>query len=381
MPVREQVSSSRLTVLAEGALGIESAKTASSVVRYQPERVSSIIDSSHAGRTAQSVLGFGGDIPVVGTLREALGSAPLGSEALDLGPIGLGPPPEALLIGIAPQGGGLPEEWRPVLVEAIEAGLGVISGLHLFLSEDRELSDLAGRRNVSLIDLRKPPDNLAVGRGLAMRSEALRVLTVGMDCNAGKMTASLELLGELEALGLRTGFGATGQSGILIAGSGIAVDAVPADFISGAAERLTLEAAEGKDVVLVEGQGTLMHPGFSGVTLGLLHGSAPQAMILSWLPSRERIYGGNHDWVALPELDEAVRRYEDALAWICPAVAGKVIGVAVATYALSEGEARAAVARAGEVTGLPATDPVRFGAGPLARAIERRWEEHRHGAG
>ncbi len=177
---------------------------------------------------------------------------------------------------------------------------------------------------------------------------------------------------------MRAAFAATGQTGILIAGRGIAVDAVVSDFISGAAECLTLEAAAdggsasdggGAEIVLVEGQGSLMHPGYSGVTLGLLHGTLPQAMILTWMPSRPRIYGGNHGWVELPDLDEVIRRYEGALAWACPDVPGRVIGVSLATYDISEEEARAAVRHAREVTGLPATDPIRFGAAPLADAI------------
>ena len=174
---------------------------------------------------------------------------------------------------------------------------------------------LAERRGCTLFDLRKPPPDLPVGAGRAMRTDAFRVLTVGTDCNTGKMTVSLELQRALQARGVRAGFAATGQTGILIAGTGIAVDAVVSDFISGAAERVTLEAArggdggdggdgEGVDIVLVEGQGSLMHPGYSGVTHGLLHGTLPHAMILTWMPSRPRIYGGNHSWVVLPALDE-----------------------------------------------------------------------------
>ena len=167
-----------------------------------------------------------------------------------------------------------------------------------------------------------------------------------------------------------------------LAGTGIAVDAVVSDFISGAAERLTLEAASAAgsasdsggasdageaEIVLVEGQGSLMHPGYSGVTLGLLHGTLPQAMILTWMPSRPRIYGGNHSWVEIPDLDEVIRRYEGALAWACPDIPGRVIGVSLATYDISEEEARAAVRHAREVTGLPATDPIRFAAPPGRR--------------
>ena len=360
---RERLSASRITILCEGSFGIETAKTASSAVRYQPERVGSVIESRFAGQTVEEVLGFGGGIPIVATFEEALA---------------LEPRPEALLVGIAPQGGRLPDAWRPVLVGALEAGLDIISGLHVFLCDDPELAALAEARGCALFDLRKPPADLAVGTGRAMGTRAFRVLTVGTDCNTGKMTVSVELQRELAVRGVRATFAATGQTGILLAGAGIAVDAVVSDFISGAAERLTLEAvAEGDgaegggaaEIVLVEGQGSLMHPAYSGVTLGLLHGTLPQAMILTWMPSRPRIYGGNHAWVALPDLDEVVRRYEDALAWACPRVPGRVIGVSLATYDISEAEARAAVRHAREVTGLPATDPIRFGAGPLAEAI------------
>lgn len=360
---RERLSASRITILCEGAFGVETAKTASTAVRYQPERVTSVIESRFAGRTVGETLGFGGDIPIVATFEEALAREPR---------------PEALLIGIAPQGGRLPEAWRAVLVAALEAGLDIISGLHVLLCDDPELAALAEQRGCTLFDLRKPPDDLPVGTGRAMRTEAFRVLTVGTDCNTGKMTVSLELQRALAERGVRAAFAATGQTGILIAGRGIAVDAVVSDFISGAAECLTLEAAAdggsspdggGAEIVLVEGQGSLMHPGYSGVTLGLLHGTLPQAMILTWMPSRPRIYGGNHGWVAIPDLDEVIRRYEGALAWACPDVPGRVIGVSLATYDISEEEARAAVRHAREVTGLPATDPIRFGAAPLADAI------------
>ena len=359
---RERLSASRITILCEGSFGIETAKTASSAVRYQPERVGSVIESRFAGRTVGEALGFGGDIPIVATFEEALA---------------LEPRPEALLVGIAPQGGRLPEAWRSVLVAALEAGLDIISGLHVFLCDDPELAALAETRGCELFDLRKPPDDLVVGTGRAMGTRAFRVLTVGTDCNTGKMTVSVELQRALAERGVRATFAATGQTGILLAGTGIAVDAVVSDFISGAAERLTLEAAGGGDgpdggeaeIVLVEGQGSLMHPAYSGVTLGLLHGTLPQAMILTWMPSRPRIYGGNHSWVLLPDLDEVIRRYEDALAWACPKVPGRVIGVSLATYDLPEDEARAAVRHAREVTGLPATDPVRFGVAPLAEAI------------
>lgn len=350
----------RFTILAEGAFGIESAKTAASAIRYLPERVSSILDSRHAGRDVADVIGFGAGISIVATLDEALE---------------LDPPPDALLIGIAPQGGALPDVWRPLLDSALERGLDLWSGLHTFLRDDPPLADRAREMGRALVDLRKPPPRLPVGTGRAQETGALRVLTVGTDCNVGKMTTALEIRRELEARGLATGFAATGQTGILVAGAGIAVDAVVSDFVAGAAERVTLDAASGNDVVLVEGQGSLLHPGYSGVTLGLLHGSMPQAMILCAMPSRPTIYGGNYDWVAIPPLDRVARVYEEALVWARPDEPGVVIGVSLATYDIGEEEARRAVEEAARVTGLPATDPVRFGAAPLAEAIAVRHAE------
>ncbi|MFV1988514.1 MAG: DUF1611 domain-containing protein [Gemmatimonadota bacterium] len=348
------------TILAEGQFGVESAKTASSAIRYVPERISSVLDSEVAGSTVERVIGYGGAIPIFSTLSEALE----GDRR-----------PDALLIGIAPQGGALPAAWRPVLRQALDAGLDIWSGLHVHLSDDDDLAGRAAANGVRLVDLRKPPDDLVVATGRAQETTAFRVLTVGSDCNVGKMTTALELRRELEARGVATGFGATGQTGILLEGSGIAVDAVVSDFISGATERLTLEAARDADVVLIEGQGSLMHPGYSGVTLGLLQGSLPQAMILCAMPSRPTIFGGHHDWVRLPALDEVARRYEDALGWACPDVPGKIVAVSLATYDIGEEEALRAVEDAERVTGLPATDPVRFGAALLADAVESRRAE------
>ncbi|HET6233000.1 MAG TPA: DUF1611 domain-containing protein [Longimicrobiaceae bacterium] len=342
----------RYLVLAEGAFGPETSKTANSAIRYLPERVAAVIDSRYAGRTVEDVLGFGGEIPVVGSVADGLETRPT-----------------ALLVGIAPQGGRLPEEWRPALREALAAGLSVVSGLHFHLSDDAELAALAADRDVRIHDLRKPPEGLPVSRGLAREVDALTVLTIGTDCNIGKMTAALQLRDALVARGVRTGFAATGQTGILIEGWGIAVDAVVADFIGGAAESLVLRAAKGNDVVLVEGQGSLVHPGYSGVTLGLLHGSMPDAMIVCHKPSRTFPYGGGgaYAWMRLPSLAETIALCEAAIAPLRPA---KVIGICLNTSDLPEDEARAAVAMAVAETGLPATDPVRYDAGPLVEAIE-----------
>jgi uncharacterized NAD-dependent epimerase/dehydratase family protein len=373
-------------VLAEGRFGPVGSKTAASAIRYLPERVAAVLDSEHAGERAADVLGFGASVPVVATLEEALARAPR---------------PEALLIGVAPQGGILPEAWRGILLKAIDAGLDVWSGLHQFLGDDPELAERAGERGVGIVDLRRPPPALPVSGGLAASVDALRVLTVGTDCNVGKMTAGLELRRELVRRGVSTAFAPTGQTGILLEGWGVAVDAVVADFVAGSAESLVLAAAgapgartpvpggwrdepppaAGADVVLVEGQGSLLHPGYSGVTLGLLHGTMPQAMILLWMPSRPTIYSGRYDWVEIPPLERVVGLYEEAAGWIRPPEPSRVVAVSATTYDLSEAEARRSIQEARERTGLPVTDPVRFGPGPLADAVQASLEERAAAAG
>ena len=270
-PGRAAVRPSRSVILAEGFFDMEWAKTAACIIRYRPESVAAVLDSTEAGRDASEILGFGPGIPVLSNLSEAL--------ALD-------PPPDALLLGIAPQGGGLPEEWRPTIGEAIRSGLDVWSGLHAFLGDDPEFARLAEEHGVTLHDVRRPPAGLPVATGLAREVGALRVLTVGTDCNVGKMTVTMELIRELRERGLRAEFAATGQTGIMIEGRGIAVDAVVSDFVAGAAERLVLDADPSADVIVVEGQGALLHPGYSGVTLGLMHGALPQALILCTKPER-----------------------------------------------------------------------------------------------
>lgn len=354
----------RFLIIADGQFHPLTSKTANSCIRYFPERIVGVFDRSQAGKTAQEVLGFGGAIPVVGDFAAALA---------------LGGGATAVLIGIAPPGGRLPDEWRGWLRAALERGVEVWSGLHTFVGDDPELGPLARAKGVRILDARKPPAGLPIADGRTRELDALVVLAVGSDCNVGKMTAQLELRHALERRGAPTSFVATGQTGIFIEGWGTAVDAVVADFVAGAAETLVLEAARHHDVVLVEGQGSLIHPGYSGVTLGLLHGSCPDAMILCHQSSREWI-GDYHDrapWVRIPPLADLVRIYEQAAGWIRPA---RVVGICLNTFDLDERAARDAVRRAGEETGLPATDPVRFDAAPVVNAILAARDAKRAGA-
>jgi uncharacterized NAD-dependent epimerase/dehydratase family protein len=339
----------RYLILADGLFGPETSKTANACIRYTPDRVVGVIDASKAGRTAQQVIGFGGDIPVVATL----------DEGLRLGPT-------ALLIGIAPSGGQLPATWIRLLARAIEHKLEIWSGLHSFVADIPELAELAKKNGVAIHDLRRPPAKLGVSNGRVRNVDATVVLTVGTDCNIGKMTTQLQLLGALRSRGIRTSFAATGQTGILIEGRGIGVDAVIADFIGGAAESLVLECAKESDLVLVEGQGSIIHPSYSGVTYGLLHGSLPHAQVMCAQPTRTAI--NRCEWVKIPPLVDFIRMSENAAAPLRPA---PVIAVALNTYDLSEEDARRAIDRVQRETGLPTTDTVRFDPAPVADAIAR----------
>lgn len=339
--------SRRFLILAEGHFGPQSSKTANACIRYIPNEVVAVLDSQHSGRTAQDILGFGGAIPVVGSFAEGLAGAPT-----------------ALLIGIAPAGGQFPDAWREIVVEALRAGLDVWSGLHTLLGDDEQFSALAAQHGATIRDLRRPPATLDVGSGRVRDVDATIVLTVGTDCNIGKMTTQLQVQQAVQARGPRVQFAATGQTGILVAGRGIAVDAVVADFIAGAAEALTMEAADNADIVLVEGQGSLLHPAYSGVTLGLMHGSLPHAMVLCAQPSRVSI--NRNAWVPIPPLRDVIALYERLMAPLRPS---PVIAVAMNTFDLDDAAARQAIAQAQEDTGLPTTDPVRFDPSPIADAI------------
>lgn len=347
----------RFLILADGEFGPLTSKTANSVVRYLPDRIVAVVDRQAAGRTVQDVLGFGGAIPIVATMAE-----------------GLARRPDAVLIGIAPVGGRLPDEWRQWLLAAIDQGCALWSGLHTFLSDDPILAERARQKGVEIHDLRRPPANLPVASGKAKAVDPFVILTVGTDCNVGKMTSQLQITQSLNAHGLRTRFVATGQTGIMIEGWGVAVDAVVADFIAGAAEWLVLEGSQNADIVLVEGQGSLNHPGYSGVTCGLLHGACPDALILCHQATRE--YIGDYRkaaWLRIPPLSEYVRLYESVAAFVHPT---RTIAIALNTYDLNESAARAACEAASRETGLPCTDPVRFDPGPLVDAVLQAREEY-----
>jgi uncharacterized NAD-dependent epimerase/dehydratase family protein len=261
-------------------------------------------------------------------------------------------------------GAGFPRELSAVIHRAIDRGLEIWNGLHVFVGDDPALASLARQRGVAVHDVRRPPADLPVGTGRVRNSDATVLLAVGTDANIGKMTVMLQLRAALAKRGHRAAFAPTGQTGIFIEGWGVCVDAVVADFIAGAAEDVTLRAAKDADIVLVEGQGSILHPGYSGVSLGLLHGSLPHAMIMCHQPSRRTFR--HNDWLPIPPLRDVIQLHESIAAPLRPA---KTIGVSLNTADLSDIDARAAIARVEKETGLPTTDPVRYDTSALVDAV------------
>ncbi|WP_394337324.1 DUF1611 domain-containing protein [Halalkaliarchaeum desulfuricum] len=330
----------------------ERAKTAIGVMRYGDYDVAAVIDRDTAGDRVTDHVPDLEDAPIVDSFEAA---RDLESDL------------DALLIGIAPIGGGFDESWRPDVTAAIEAGCDVISGLHYFLSADEQFSVLAEETGVDLWDVRKPHDDLTVSEGIAAEVGADVVLTVGTDCSVGKMTVSQELLGAARERGIDAGFVPTGQTGIMISGWGNPVDRVISDFTAGAVEEMILEIGDEHDLLFVEGQGSIVHPAYSGVTCSILHGAMADALVLCHASGRDAVHG--YESFPLPPLPEYVDLYESLAE---PVHATSVVAGALNTSEIDgDVDAREAVAEYSEAIGVPATDPVRFDAdGALDAVLE-----------
>lgn len=269
---------------------------------------------------------------------------------------------KTLVIGVANRGGIISDAWKAVLIEAMEAGMDIAAGLHTLLNRQPELVAAAERTGRTLHDVRVPTVQYPIADGKRRRGK--RVLAVGTDCSCGKMYTALSLEKALRERGAKADFRATGQTGILVTGEGVPLDAVIADFMAGAVEHLTPEADD-DHWDIIEGQGSLFHASYSGVTMALIHGGQPDALILCHEPTRTHMRGLPH--FKLPSL-ESLRDLALRLAEIVnPEV--KVIGCAINTAALSEEEATKYLAEVETRLGLPAVDPYRHGAGRLADAL------------
>ncbi|ALG82772.1 DUF1611 domain-containing protein [Halanaeroarchaeum sulfurireducens] len=325
----------------------DDAKTAVGVLRYADFDVAAVLDRDLAGDRVSDHLAGVADAPIVAGMDE------------------LDEPVDALLIGIAPIGGGFDESWRPDVRAAIERGADVVAGLHYFLSEDEEFASLAAEHNVDLRDVRKPDEDLTVAEGVSGDVSAEVVLTVGTDCSTGKMTSSIEMMEAATARGEDAAFVPTGQTGIMIADWGHPIDRVVSDFTAGAVEDMIVERGDDHDYLFVEGQGSINHPAYSSVTLGILHGAMPDKLVLTHNVGQEVVHG--YEDFALPDLDTVVDLYEDVAA---PVHETEVVAGMINTSSIeSDEKAREAVEAYSAAIGVPATDPVRFGAEEVLDAI------------
>lgn len=346
----------RIVIYAEANLEPMTSKTAAGVIAYRADEVVAVIDSTKTGMDAVKALDLSLDtsIPVVADVQAALAYEP-----------------DTLLIGMSPAGITFPADLRVAVRAAIDVGMDVINGLHSFLSEDAELSALAAQRSARIWDVRRPPPENAVALYRKRRTGSKVVLTVGSDTFAGKMTTALELTKEARERRYEASFLATGQIGIMISDDGLPADHVLSDFLCGHMERLTHDRAERHDWVFVEGQGALNSPSASPVTLGLIHGSLPDAMIFCHKAGAR--YVKRYPDCTLPSLSRLIEMNEQAPTWIHARHRSPVVGISVITRGMPEREARRYLAEVADETGRPTTDIRRFGSAPLMNALEQHF--------
>lgn len=339
---------SRVAILLHDGIKGTQGKTGLALLRYSHAQIVAVIDRQCAGESLPVVSGIHRDIPIVASVEEALAYNP-----------------DILAIGIAPSGGILPQEWQQEIKQAVFAGLSIANGLHTPLATIPELGDNL-RQGQWIWDVRQEPPNLPIASGKAQTLACRRVLTVGTDMGVGKMSACLELHQACQQRGLRSKFLATGQAGLMIAGDGIPLDAIRVDFAAGAVEQIVMQYGSDRDIVFVEGQGALLHPG-STATLPLLRGTQPTHLILVHRAGQTHIR--NHPHVPIPPLKDVVQLYEMVAkaAGAFPDV--PVAAIALNTFHLDLATARQAIAQTQAETNLPCTDVVRFGAEDILDAI------------
>lgn len=340
-----EVTDRRVVVLTHGRFP-DRAKTALGVMRYGRFDVVAVLDSELAGTRVHDHVSSVPDAPIVGNLEEI-------DDA------------DALLIGVAPIGGGFEETWRDDVRTALSRGWKLIAGLHTFLEDDDEFKQLATDNDASIWDVRRPPPGLSVADGIADSVEARVILTVGTDCSVGKMTTTFELAQECASHGYDAAVIPTGQTGIMIEQWGYPVDRVISDFVAGAVEDLVLERGDDHDILIVEGQGSIVHPAYSAVTCGILHGAMPDALVLCHEAGRDRVNG--YESFDLFPVERIAQLYETIAE---PVAAAPVVAGSLNTRTIEHNEeAMDAVAAMEQRLDIPCADVVRFEPTPVLEAI------------
>lgn len=339
-------SKKRFAILCHEAFNYIKNKTGNMLIRYRPDEVVAVIDREKIGSTSEKEVGVGGDTPVVGDFNATLHLEP-----------------DTLVIGNATQGGFITDEYKGEIINAINAGCDIISGMHQFLNDDKELKNIAAQNNVKLIDLRMPPDPPHFPTGTWQNRGVPVLLIVGTDCDTGKMTTAWEVTKRLQERGRKVEFIGTGQTGILLSGSGVPIDAVKADFMAGEIEFLIQNTPKDTELVIIEGQGALTNQFYAGVTLGLMHGAMPDYMLMTHDPSRDL------DVTDFPmvSMQHVMDLHLDLMKIFRKS---KFIGINLLTFAFDEKKALELIQESENEYKIPTTDLIRFGDKGLIDAIE-----------
>ncbi len=338
----------RVAILLHDGIKGAHGKTGVALLRYSEATIVAVIDRESAGKSLPKLTGINRDVPIVATVEKALAYKP-----------------DVLVIGIAPSGGVLPDEWWQEIKQATASGLSIVNGLHTPMNTIPELRDSL-REGQWIWDVRQEPLNLPIASARARSLACRRVLTVGTDMGVGKMSTSLELNKASQKRGLRSKFLATGQAGLMIAGDGVPLDAVRVDFAAGAVEQIVMRYGSDRDILHIEGQGSLLHPG-STATLPLIRGSQATHLILVHRPGQTHIR--NHPQVEIPPLPEVIQLYETVARAGGAFADVKVAAIALNTFHLNISEAQQAIEQVQVETKLPCTDVVRFGADVILDTI------------
>tara|TARA_Y100000817_G_scaffold63758_1_gene47911 strand:+ start:20 stop:1054 length:1035 start_codon:yes stop_codon:yes gene_type:complete len=336
----------KIVILSHGAFNYIKNKTGNMLIRYRTDEVIALLDRTKSGMTANDELGYGGNIPVLDNF----------DACIDL-------EPDTLVIGNASQGGFISDDYRAEVIKAIEFGCDIISGMHHFINDDVEFVQLAEKHNVSLFDLRRPPDPPNFPKGSWHKRKIPVLLIVGTDCDTGKMTTAWEVSERLKSRGRKVEFIGTGQTGILLSGAGVPIDAVKADFMAGEIEHLIDKVSEDTELIIVEGQGALTNQYYAGVTLGLLHGAMPDYMLMTHDPARE---------LDVTDYPMATMRLvmDMHLDLMSNFKKSKFIGINLLTFKLSDEDAKKEIDKVKEEYSMATTDLIRYGSNELIETIE-----------